>query len=154
MLVTASVNFQKFAFMTIQIKLYRRMERLKASWQSCQMCVCVCVCVCKTVVRGETLKCLCGAEPTSHRYWCAANNLLCNSTKTKELIVDIRRENGDTHDPIHIDRTTVEPASSSWEPTSPGPTTPPAWSRRFISTSSSWRGTNCTLLLFAPLVRC
>lgn len=41
MLVTASVNFQKFAFMTKQIKLYRRMERLKASWQSCQMCVCV-----------------------------------------------------------------------------------------------------------------
>lgn len=33
MLVTASVSFQKFAFVTKQIKLYSRMERHDASWQ-------------------------------------------------------------------------------------------------------------------------
>ncbi|KAK3570663.1 hypothetical protein QTP86_024762 [Hemibagrus guttatus] len=33
--------------------------------------------------------------------WCADNNLLLNTSKTKELIVDFRREKGRTHDPIH-----------------------------------------------------
>ncbi|KAK3508885.1 hypothetical protein QTP70_012514 [Hemibagrus guttatus] len=34
--------------------------------------------------------------------WCADNNLLLNTSKTKKLIVDFRREKGRTHKPIHI----------------------------------------------------
>ena len=34
--------------------------------------------------------------------WCTENNLLLNTTKTKELIVDFRKKSGGTHDTIHI----------------------------------------------------
>ncbi|KAK3535342.1 hypothetical protein QTP70_009354 [Hemibagrus guttatus] len=40
--------------------------------------------------------------------WCADNNLLLNTSKTKELIVDFRREKGRMHDPIHINGMAVE----------------------------------------------
>ncbi|KAK3516042.1 hypothetical protein QTP70_003331, partial [Hemibagrus guttatus] len=44
--------------------------------------------------------------------WCADNNLLLNSSKTKELIIDFRREKGRTYDPIHINGMAVERVSS------------------------------------------
>uniref|UniRef100_A0AAX7SSM7 Reverse transcriptase domain-containing protein n=1 Tax=Astatotilapia calliptera TaxID=8154 RepID=A0AAX7SSM7_ASTCA len=43
--------------------------------------------------------------------WCDTNNLLLNTEKTKELIVDYRR-NADPHPPIHIKGTAVERVSS------------------------------------------
>ncbi|KAK3514930.1 hypothetical protein QTP86_005256, partial [Hemibagrus guttatus] len=44
--------------------------------------------------------------------WCADNNLLLNTSKTKELIIDFRREKGRTYDPIHINGMAVERVSS------------------------------------------
>uniref|UniRef100_A0A3Q3GWF6 Reverse transcriptase domain-containing protein n=1 Tax=Labrus bergylta TaxID=56723 RepID=A0A3Q3GWF6_9LABR len=44
--------------------------------------------------------------------WCADNNLLLNTSKTKEIIVDFRRERGSTHNPIHINGMAVERVSS------------------------------------------
>ncbi|KAK3516019.1 hypothetical protein QTP70_001839 [Hemibagrus guttatus] len=44
--------------------------------------------------------------------WCADNNLLLNISKTKELIIDFRREKGRTYDPIHINGMAVEHVSS------------------------------------------
>ncbi|KAK3531119.1 hypothetical protein QTP70_011867 [Hemibagrus guttatus] len=44
--------------------------------------------------------------------WCADNNLLLNTDKIKELIIDFRREKGRTHDPIHINGMAVERVSS------------------------------------------
>lgn len=44
--------------------------------------------------------------------WCTDNNLLLNTTKTKELIVDFRKERRGSHDPIHINGMAVEPVSS------------------------------------------
>ena len=43
--------------------------------------------------------------------WCASNNLDLNTKKTKELIVDFRK-NGGTHTPIHINGTEVERVTS------------------------------------------
>ncbi|KAI3362829.1 hypothetical protein L3Q82_001663 [Scortum barcoo] len=45
--------------------------------------------------------------------WCADNNLLLNTSKTKELIVDFRKVKRETHDdPIHINGMAVECVSS------------------------------------------
>ncbi|KAK3516475.1 hypothetical protein QTP70_017279 [Hemibagrus guttatus] len=44
--------------------------------------------------------------------WCADNYLLLNISKTKELIIDFRREKGRTYDPIHINGMAVERVSS------------------------------------------
>ncbi|KAK3510755.1 hypothetical protein QTP70_021342, partial [Hemibagrus guttatus] len=44
--------------------------------------------------------------------WCADNNLLLNTSKTKELFVDFRREKGTMHGPIHINRMAVKRLSS------------------------------------------
>ncbi|KAL0186167.1 hypothetical protein M9458_017837 [Cirrhinus mrigala] len=44
--------------------------------------------------------------------WCTDNNLLLNTTKTKELIVDFRKGRRGSHEPIHINRMAVEPVSS------------------------------------------
>ncbi|KAK3542704.1 hypothetical protein QTP86_034787 [Hemibagrus guttatus] len=44
--------------------------------------------------------------------WCADNNLLLNTSKTKELIIDFRREKGRMYDPIHINGMAVERVSS------------------------------------------
>ncbi|KAK2905566.1 hypothetical protein Q8A73_009509 [Channa argus] len=44
--------------------------------------------------------------------WCNDNNLLLNTSKTKELIVDFRKESRNTHDTIHINGTAVERVSS------------------------------------------
>ncbi|TKS65503.1 RNA-directed DNA polymerase from mobile element jockey [Collichthys lucidus] len=44
--------------------------------------------------------------------WCADNNLLLNTSKTKELIVDFRKERRSTHDPIHMNGMAVERVSS------------------------------------------
>ncbi|KAI3374158.1 hypothetical protein L3Q82_006012 [Scortum barcoo] len=44
--------------------------------------------------------------------WCADNNLLLNTSKTKELIVDFRKVKRETHDPIHINGMAVERVSS------------------------------------------
>ncbi|KAK2920567.1 hypothetical protein Q8A73_000052 [Channa argus] len=44
--------------------------------------------------------------------WCVDKNLFLNSTKTKELIVDFRRENGGKHDPIQINGMAVEHVAS------------------------------------------
>ncbi|XP_078281293.1 uncharacterized protein LOC144607980 [Rhinoraja longicauda] len=44
--------------------------------------------------------------------WCADNNLVLNTKKTKEHIVDYRRTRGGTHTPIHINGTDVERVSS------------------------------------------
>jgi hypothetical protein len=43
--------------------------------------------------------------------WCQENNLSINVNKTKELIVDFRRQHRE-HTPIHIDGTTVEKVKS------------------------------------------
>lgn len=43
--------------------------------------------------------------------WCEDNNLMLNTSKTKELIVDFRR-NAVTHPPIHINGATVERVTS------------------------------------------
>ncbi|KAA0724168.1 putative RNA-directed DNA polymerase from transposon BS [Triplophysa tibetana] len=44
--------------------------------------------------------------------WCSDNNLLLNTSKTKEIIVDFRKAKGGTHDPIHINGMAVERVSS------------------------------------------
>ncbi|KAK3544419.1 hypothetical protein QTP86_011157 [Hemibagrus guttatus] len=44
--------------------------------------------------------------------WCADNNLLLNISKTKELMIDFRREKGRTHNPININGMAVERVSS------------------------------------------
>ncbi|KAL0201947.1 hypothetical protein M9458_005134, partial [Cirrhinus mrigala] len=44
--------------------------------------------------------------------WCTDNNLLLNTTKTKELIVDFRKGRRGSHEPIHINGMAVEPVSS------------------------------------------
>ena len=43
--------------------------------------------------------------------WCQKNNLSLNVNKTKELIVDLRRQQSE-HAPIHIDGTAVEKVKS------------------------------------------
>lgn len=64
--------------------------------------------------------------------WCTDNNLLLNTRKTKELIVNFRKEKRDTHVLIYINGTAVEWVFSfKFLGTSPSP----AWSRRRISTS-------------------
>ncbi|KAK0154530.1 hypothetical protein N1851_003367 [Merluccius polli] len=52
------------------------------------------------------------AEVQHLAVWCADNNLLLNTSKTKELIVDFRKEKGETHTPIHINGMAVERVSS------------------------------------------
>ncbi|XP_067289387.1 uncharacterized protein, partial [Pseudorasbora parva] len=44
--------------------------------------------------------------------WCTENDLLLNTTKMKELIVDFRKESRGTHDTIHINGMAVERVSS------------------------------------------
>ncbi|KAI5096431.1 gastrula zinc finger protein XlCGF28.1-like [Silurus meridionalis] len=44
--------------------------------------------------------------------WCNNNKLLLNTSKTKELIVDFRKEARGTHDTTHINRMAVERVSS------------------------------------------
>ncbi len=44
--------------------------------------------------------------------WCTDNNLLLNTKKTKELIVDLRKEKGGAHTPIHINREVVDCVTS------------------------------------------
>ena len=43
--------------------------------------------------------------------WCQENNLSLNVNKTKEMIVDFRKQQRE-HTPIHIDRTAVEKVES------------------------------------------
>ena len=43
--------------------------------------------------------------------WCQENNLSLNVSKTKEMIVDFRKQQRE-HPPIHIDRTAVEKVES------------------------------------------
>ncbi|KAI3369025.1 hypothetical protein L3Q82_025435 [Scortum barcoo] len=50
------------------------------------------------------------ADDITHE--CADNNLLLNTNKTKELIVDFRKVKRETHDPIHINGMAVERVSS------------------------------------------
>ncbi|KAK0146238.1 RNA-directed DNA polymerase from mobile element jockey [Merluccius polli] len=52
------------------------------------------------------------AEVQHLAVWCADNNLLLNTSKTKELIVDFRKEKGETHNPIQINGMAVERVSS------------------------------------------
>lgn len=62
--------------------------------------------------------------------------------KTKQLIVDFRKEKKETHDPIHSNGVPVECVSSfrflgtHILEDLPWTITPPAWSRRSVSTSS------------------
>jgi hypothetical protein len=44
--------------------------------------------------------------------WCQENNLSLDAGKTKEMIVDFRKQQRE-HPPIHIDRTAVEKVESS-----------------------------------------
>ncbi|XP_050959599.1 NACHT, LRR and PYD domains-containing protein 12-like [Labeo rohita] len=44
--------------------------------------------------------------------WCTDNNLLLNTNKTKELIVDFRKGRRGSHETIHINGMAVEPVSS------------------------------------------
>ncbi|TWW68215.1 hypothetical protein D4764_19G0000130 [Takifugu flavidus] len=43
--------------------------------------------------------------------WCHNNNLLLNTNKTKELVLDFRRK-ADIHPPVHINGVAVERVSS------------------------------------------
>ena len=40
--------------------------------------------------------------------WCRENNLTLNNSKTKEMIVDIRKTSAATPPPVHINGTAVE----------------------------------------------
>ncbi len=75
--------------------------------------------------------------------WCQENHLSLNIDKTKELVVDYRRQSRE-HTPITIDKTPVERALSSSAFTSPrishGLLTQMQCWRRHISVSSSWDG--------------
>lgn len=51
-------------------------------------------------------------EVTSLTSWCQENNLSLNVSKTKEMIVDFRRQRVDQHLPLHINSTVVEQVSS------------------------------------------
>ncbi|TWW70097.1 hypothetical protein D4764_18G0009030 [Takifugu flavidus] len=53
-----------------------------------------------------------GEEEQHLTTWCTDNNLLLNTSKTKELIVDFWKVRGGTHDPIHINGMAVERVSS------------------------------------------
>ncbi len=44
--------------------------------------------------------------------WCQSNNLSLNVSKTKEMFVDYRRQQGDGHSPIHIGDVEVEKVCS------------------------------------------
>uniref|UniRef100_A0AAR2JVL9 Reverse transcriptase domain-containing protein n=1 Tax=Pygocentrus nattereri TaxID=42514 RepID=A0AAR2JVL9_PYGNA len=44
--------------------------------------------------------------------WCTTNNLILNTGKTKELIVDYRKTKGCTHSPVYINGAEVERVSS------------------------------------------
>ncbi len=70
--------------------------------------------------------------------WCGANNLSLNVGKTKEVVMDFRRNSVD-HPPLTIDSSTVERESSTKflgctsQRTSPGPLTPCQSPRRHNS---------------------
>ena len=53
-------------------------------------------------------------EVRALRVWCQENNLSLNVKKTKEMIVDFRKQQR-KHPPIHIDGTAVEKVESSSE---------------------------------------
>ena len=76
--------------------------------------------------------------------WCANNNFALNTKRTKELRWTTWGQMI-AHTPPSVltgQRLIVSPASSFWVSTSPrtslGPSTPPPWSRRLTSVSSSW----------------
>ena len=48
-----------------------------------------------------------GEEVRALGVWCQENNLTLNINKTKEMIVDFRKQQRE-NPPIHIDRTAVE----------------------------------------------
>ena len=50
-------------------------------------------------------------EVNTLTHWCQENNLSLNVSKTKELIVDFRKQRGE-HCPITIDRAAVERVTS------------------------------------------
>ncbi len=84
--------------------------------------------------------------------WCGANNLSLNVEKTKEVVMDFRRNSVD-HPPLTIDSSTVERVSStnSWGCTSqrisPGPPTPCHSPRRHNSAytfSAGWKSKSPT----------
>jgi hypothetical protein len=54
----------------------------------------------------------CREEVRALEEWCQENNLWFNVNKTKELIVDFRRQQRE-HRPIHINGATVEKLKSS-----------------------------------------
>ncbi|XP_059828790.1 uncharacterized protein LOC132395778 [Hypanus sabinus] len=69
------------------------------------------------MVRGVGL--IRGDDKTAYRdevqhlaVWCANNNLVLNTQKTKEIIVDFRHVRSHTHIPIYINRDVVERVSS------------------------------------------
>ncbi len=51
-------------------------------------------------------------EVAQQAEWCGANNLCLNESKTKEVVMDFRRNSGD-HPPLTTDSSTVERVSSS-----------------------------------------
>ncbi len=78
--------------------------------------------------------------------WCGANNLSLNVGKTKEVVMDFRRNSVD-HPPLTIDGSTVERFLNSWGCTlqriSPGPPTSCHSTRRDNSASTfsaGWKG--------------
>ena len=64
------------------------------------------------------------------RVWCPDNNLTLNVNKTKEMIVDFRKQQRE-HPPIHINGTVVEKVENSLVYTSHtnlnGPPTQTVW---------------------------
>ena len=53
----------------------------------------------------------CREEERALGVWCQENNLLFKVNKTKEMIVDFRKEQREQH-PIHIDGTAVDKVKS------------------------------------------
>ncbi len=77
------------------------------------------------------------AEVSTLTKWCQENHLSLNIDKTKELVVDFRRQSRE-HTPITIDKTPVERVNSF--KFSDGPLTQMQCWRRHINASSSWDG--------------
>ncbi len=95
-------------------------------------------------IPGRVLK-ACAFQVSTLTKWCQENHLSLNIDKTKELVVDYRRQSRE-HTPITIDKTPVERVTSlsSSAFTSPrishGLLTQMQCWRRHISVSSSWDG--------------
>ncbi len=91
-----------------------------------------------------------GGDETAYREevchlidWCTVNHLQLNTTKTKEVIIDFRKNRGD-HAPLYINGDCVERVTAfkflgvHISETLPGPSTSQHWQRRPSSAFTFW----------------